>query len=328
MEIPNREPFAVRFWRCIEMKNLAIKAENLKKSYGELEAVRGISFEVEEGIIFGMLGPNGAGKTTTIETIVGLISRDGGLLSLFGLDPDKESDEIKKIIGVQLQSPALFPRLTVTEILALFASFYPEPMRVADVVSMIGLDEKEKTQVANLSGGQRHRLAVGLAMVSNGRVIFLDEPTTGLDPQARRYLWEVILSLKKAGKTVFLTTHYMDEAERLCDELLIIDHGRVIAKGSPKKLIKENFQETAIEFTDPGFLEEDKEELKGIGLAERITFDNEEKHIILYSNKVPESIKALMDFAEKKEKIIEDITVRQACLEDVFLKLTGRGIRE
>ena len=310
------------------MNNIAIKAIDLKKDYGEVKALDGLSFEVEEGIIFGMLGPNGAGKTTTIETIVGLTQRDSGSLDLFGLDPKKDYKKIKKIIGVQLQSPSLFPRLTVSEIIGLFASFYPAPMQVDEVIAMIGLEEKSKSQVTNLSGGQRHRLAVGLAIVSNGKVIFLDEPTTGLDPQARRYLWEVILSLKKAGKTVFLTTHYMDEAEQICDDLLIVDYGKLIAKGSPKQLIKENFQETAIEFADPGFLEEEREELKKIALAERVTFESEEKNIILYTNQVAETMKAIIDFAKLKNKVVEDIVVRQASLEDVFLKLTGRGIRE
>ncbi|MEJ6951500.1 ABC transporter ATP-binding protein [Natronospora cellulosivora (SeqCode)] len=310
------------------MNVLAIKAECLKKSYGEVKALRGISFQVKEGIIFGMLGPNGAGKTTTIETIIGLNKIDDGNLEIFGLDPDKDIGEIKKIIGVQLQSPALFPRLTVSEIIELFADFYPEPMKVEEVISMIGLEEKRKTMVDNLSGGQKHRLAVGLAIVSNGKIIFLDEPTTGLDPQARRSLWEVILKLKEKGKTVFLTTHYMDEAEKLCDDLLIIDQCKLIASGTPKDLINENFKEKAIEFSDPGFSNTEIEEITTIASVERITIDCDEKQVILYSSRVSEAIKDLLDFANKKGKEIEDIVLRQASLEDVFLKLTGRGIRE
>ncbi len=310
------------------MGSSGIKVKELKKYYGKVKAVDGISFEVEEGIIFGMLGPNGAGKTTTIETIVGLNKKDSGQVSVFGYDIENDIEQIKKIIGVQLQSPSLFPRLTVKEIIDLFGSLYPDPLESEEVIKKIGLKEKAVTQVANLSGGQKHRLAVGLAMVSNGKVVFLDEPTTGLDPQARRQLWEVILGLKEAGKTVFLTTHYMDEAEKLCDKLLVIDHGMVIAKGSPKSLIRDNFNETAIEFTDPGFSDAEREELIAKDIAERHTYESEENHIIFYTDEVADTIKKIIDFAESKGKSIEDIKVRHATLEDVFLKLTGRGIRE
>lgn len=310
------------------MGNSGITVKNLKKYYGKVKAVDGISFEVEEGIIFGMLGPNGAGKTTTIETIVGLNKKDSGQVKVYGYDIEEDKAQIKKIIGVQLQSPSLFPRLTVKEIIDLFGSFYPDPVDSSEVIEKIGLEQKSDTQVNGLSGGQKHRLAVGLAMVSNGKVIFLDEPTTGLDPQARRQLWDVILNLKKAGKTVFITTHYMDEAEQLCDKLLVIDHGKVIAEGSPGSLIKDNFKETAIEFTDPGFSAEEREELLKKDIAERHTYESEENHIILYTNEVPDTIKSIINFAESKGNTIDDIKVRHATLEDVFLKLTGRGMRE
>lgn len=253
------------------MKN-SIEVKGLKKYYGALKAVDGIDFSVKKGSIFGMLGPNGAGKTTTIETLIGLKKSDGGKVRILGYNPFEENElkEIRKKIGVQLQSPALFPRLTVKEIVNLFASFYPDSLESETVIEQVGLVNKKNSQVISLSGGQEHRLAVALAMVSNGKVIFLDEPTTGLDPQARRQLWEVIENLKKQGITVFLTTHYMDEAEKLCDDLVIIDKGEIIAKGSPENLIDENF--------------------------------------------------------DKKE--IKNVNVRHASLEDVFLKLTGREIRE
>ncbi|MFP4662256.1 MAG: ABC transporter ATP-binding protein [Halanaerobiales bacterium] len=310
------------------MSSSGIIVKDLKKHYGTIRAVDGISFEVEEGIIFGMLGPNGAGKTTTIETIVGLNKKDSGQVSVFGHDIEGELDKVKKLIGVQLQSPSLFPRLTVKEIIELFGSFYPDPLSSAEVIEKIGLEEKGNTHVKNLSGGQKHRLAVGLAMVSNGRAVFLDEPTTGLDPQARRQLWDVILALKGAGKTVFLTTHYMDEAEKLCDKLLVIDQGKVIAEGSPKSLIRDNFNETAVEFKNPGFVESEIEELLEKDIAERHSMESEEDHIILYTDDVPETIKGLINYTESKDKMIDDIMVRHATLEDVFLKLTGRGIRE
>ncbi|MFP4017479.1 MAG: ABC transporter ATP-binding protein [Halanaerobiales bacterium] len=310
------------------MGSSGIVVKDLKKHYGAVKAVDGISFEVEEGSVFGMLGPNGAGKTTTIETIVGLNKKDSGQVSVFGYDNENDLDKVKKLIGVQLQSPSLFPRLTVKEIIELFGSFYPDPLSSTEVIEKIGLEEKADTHVKNLSGGQKHRLAVGLAMVSNGKVVFLDEPTTGLDPQARRQVWDVILALKGAGKTVFITTHYMDEAEKLCDKLLVIDQGKIIAEGSPRSLIRDNFKETAVEFKNPGFADFEIEELLEQDIAERYSIESEEDHIILYTDDVPETIKGLMDFAESKDKTIDDIMVRHATLEDVFLKLTGRGIRE
>lgn len=310
------------------MNNISIRVKGLKKYYGQVKAVDGISFEVKSGSIFGMLGPNGAGKTTTIETLVGLNKKDAGEIEILGYNPDRELEKIKKMIGVQLQSPSLFPRLTVKEIIKLFGSFYPDPLDTREVMERVGLEKKANDQVKSLSGGQRHRLAVGIAMVSNGNIIFLDEPTTGLDPQARRQLWEVISALKGEGKTVFLTTHYMDEAEKLCDFLVIIDRGKVIASGSPAELIRNNFQETAVEFLDPGLTEDEKEKLAELELARRLSYESEEKHIILYTEEVPKTVKGLLDFSSEIGKPIDDIIVRHASLEDVFLKLTGRGIRE
>jgi len=310
------------------MNNISIRVKGLKKYYGQVKAVDGISFEVKSGSIFGMLGPNGAGKTTTIETLVGLNKKDAGEIEILGYNPDRELEKIKKMIGVQLQSPSLFPRLTVKEIIKLFGSFYPDPLDTREVMERVGLEKKANDQVKSLSGGQRHRLAVGIAMVSNGNIIFLDEPTTGLDPQARRQLWEVISALKGEGKTVFLTTHYMDEAEKLCDFLVIIDRGKVIASGSPAELIRNNFQETAVEFLDPGLTEDEKEKLAELELARRLSYESEEKHIILYTEEVPKTVKGLLDYSNEIGKPIDDIIVRHASLEDVFLKLTGRGIRE
>lgn len=218
--------------------------------------------------------------------------------------------------------------MTVKEIITLFASFYPDPLSVEEVIERVGLEKKAKTRVNSLSGGQKHRLAVGLAMVSNGKVVFLDEPTTGLDPQARRQLWDVVHQLKEEGTTVFLTTHYMEEAEQLCDDLAIIDKGKVIASGSPQELINRYFKETAVEFTDPGFISEERKELEGLDPVKRVSYEAEEEKIIIYTKEVPATIKSIFDYAEKKGKEVDDIVVRHATLEDVFLKLTGRGIRE
>jgi len=311
------------------MKN-SLEVEGLKKYYGNLKAVDGISFSVEDGSVFGMLGPNGAGKTTTIETLIGLKEKDGGKVSILGYDPFLEKDlkEIKKKIGVQLQSPSLFPRLTVKEIVNLFASFYPDPLENDLVIEQVGLENKKNERVISLSGGQKHRLAVALAMISNGDLIFLDEPTTGLDPQARRQLWDVIQGLKEKGVTVFLTTHYMEEAEKLCDNLVIIDQGEIIAKGSPKKLINEYFEEKAIEFNDPGFSNEEIRDLKENLDVDRIGYDEKLNRFILYSKDIKKLMANLINYSKRTKKEIDDITIRQASLEDVFIKLTGRGIRE
>jgi ABC-2 type transport system ATP-binding protein len=216
-----------------------MEVKNLKKSFGTLKAIDGISFKVEAGVVFGMLGPNGAGKSTTIEILTGLQNKDHGEVDILGLDMASNRGLLKEKLGVQLQSPALYEKLTVKEMAELFASFYNEPLSVTEVIGMVGLEDKLNERTENLSGGQRHRLAVALAIIGDGEIIFLDEPTTGLDPQSRRKLWDAIKSLKERGKTIFLTTHYMDEAEKLCDQLLIIDKGRVIAEGSPGSLLED-----------------------------------------------------------------------------------------
>ncbi len=310
------------------MSRFSIEVRDLKKYYGDVKAVDGISFNVERGMIFGMLGPNGAGKSTTIETLVGLNKREGGEIKVLGLDPQKELNELKKKIGVQLQTPSLFRRLTVKEIVHLFQSFYPNPLSEEEVLTRVGLQTMQKKQIHALSGGQRHRLSIALAMVGNSEIIFLDEPTTGLDPQARRQLWDVILHLKNEGVTVFLTTHYMDEAEKLCDQLVVIDYGKIIANGAPKELINNYFSDRAVEFTNPGFNNEEVEALENLKIANRISFEAEENHIILYTDEASRTITRLMNYAESLSKPIDDIIVRHATLEDVFLKLTGRGIRE
>ena len=311
------------------MKN-SIEVKNLKKYYGDVKAINGIDFSVEKGTIFGMLGPNGAGKTTTIETLVGLKEKTDGQVNILGFDPfnEKELQELKKNIGVQLQSPTLFPRLKVKEIVNLFASFYPDPLDNDTVIERVGLENKKDERIKSLSGGQKHRLAVALAMVSNGDIIFLDEPTTGLDPQARRQLWDVIYKLKEEGITVFLTTHYMDEAEKLCDNIVIIDKGKIIAEGSPHKLINQYFKERAVEFNDPGFTGDELKNLKDEVKAKRLNYDEKSERFILYTEDISGSMSDLISYSESSKKEIDDIKIRHASLEDVFIKLTGRGIRE
>jgi ABC-2 type transport system ATP-binding protein len=301
-----------------------VAVENLRKYYGQVKAVDGLSLTVDRGQIFGMLGPNGAGKTTTVECLIGLIERDSGTVRVMGEDPKTNPVAVKSRIGVQLQTAAMFPRLTVREIVRLFASFYPHPLNVDDAVSLVGLEDKANTQTRNLSGGQLQRLSVALALVADGEVVFLDEPTTGMDPQARRILWDVIEEMRSNGKTVFLTTHYMDEAERLCDSVVVIDQGKAIAIGSPDQLIKEHFSEQAIEFSHSEL--SGGESLSSLPGVTRM--QAEEDTVILYSSEIPKTMGALLNYAQEANVEISGLTVRTATLEDVFLKITGRRIRE
>jgi ABC-2 type transport system ATP-binding protein len=298
--------------------------ENLRKTYGKVKAVDGISFTVHAGEVFGMLGPNGAGKTTTVEIMVGIRSRDGGQVSVLEIDPRTAPRAVKAKVGVQLQSTELYPRLTTREVLQLFASFYPRPADPEAILGLVGLAEKRNSLVMHLSGGQVQRLALGTALVGDGAVVFLDEPTTGLDPQARLQLWEVIRKFKELGKTVFLTTHYMEEAERLCDRVAIIDHGRIIALGSPRALVAEHFSERAVEFRPrAGEAAADFAHLPSVTRAER-----QGELLTLYTRQVAPVLEAVLASTAADGGAAADITVRHATLEDVFIKLTGRRIRE
>ena len=309
------------------MNEVCIKVENLYKYFGEVKAVDGISFEVESGTIFGLLGPNGAGKTTTIENLIGLLSRDGGHIDILGFDPEKDKEKLQEKIGAQLQSPALFDKLTVKEMVSLFASFYTNPFSIEDAIEMVELNSKNEDYVESLSGGQKHRLAVALAIISNGEIIFLDEPTTGLDPQSRRKVWSVIKKLKKLGKTIFMTTHYMEEAEKLCDQLLIIDHGKVLVRGNPTELIEKHFEVDMIEFENSSFIED---EIGALASLESVTgqkLDHNE-NIILYTVDAVQTIAGLLAFSEKAGKPIRNLNLRKPTLDDLFIKLTGKEIRE
>ncbi|MDI6638543.1 MAG: ABC transporter ATP-binding protein [Bacillota bacterium] len=302
----------------------AVVVSGLRKTYGKTVAVDGLDLRVGCGQVFGMLGPNGAGKTTTVEILVGLRTRDAGEVSVFGMDPARQGREVRSRIGVQLQARGLYPRLTVKETVTLFASFYERTLPVDEIIEQVGLTAKARTVVRALSGGQAQRLGVALAMVNDADLVFLDEPTTGLDPQARRSLWDVIRSIRSRGKTVFLTTHYMDEAERLCDNVAVVDHGRVIAFGSPSDLISEHFQEQAIEFSNS--IAGDRERFEKLPGVTRTRFS--ENTATLYTCDVPATMAALMQLATGDGIRIDDVIVRRATLEDVFLKLTGRRIRE
>jgi ABC-2 type transport system ATP-binding protein len=302
----------------------AIEVTHLVKTFGMLRAVDGISFEVQAGEVFGMLGPNGAGKSTTMEMIEGLRQPDAGAIRVLGIDVIRQPARIKPRIGIQLQSTALFQKLTVHEVITLFASFFNRSLPVDDLLGLVNLEDKARIRSKNLSGGQQQRLAVALALVNDPEIVFLDEPTTGLDPQARRALWDVIASLQRRGKTIFLTTHSMEEAERLCDRVAIVDHGKIIALGPPGTLIRENFNQVVLEFATTDGLS--PERLATLPLVESVSIENGTTH--LYSSGVSRSTSALMALAEGQQEELKGFAIRTPTLEDVFLKLTGRRIRD
>jgi ABC-2 type transport system ATP-binding protein len=302
----------------------AIGVENLVKSYNGTRAVDGVSFAVEAGEIFGMLGPNGAGKTTTVEILEGLRKADSGHAQVLGRDISREGEKVKEEIGVALQTATLMPNQTPVELLELFGSFFQRSVPADSLLDKLGLQEKRNARVQTLSGGQQQRLSVAIALVNDPKIVFLDEPTTGLDPQARRSLWDVIEEMRGAGKTVLLTTHYMEEAERLCDRVAIMDHGRILALDTPQGLIRSQFTERAIQFATP----EGAEPAAFAHLPGVLRTAAEDGDVVLYSESVQKTLAALLEYATANGIELGDIHLRRATLEDVFLKLTGRRIRE
>jgi len=301
-----------------------IEVENLCKTYGDIKAVNNVSFTVAQGEIFGMLGPNGAGKTTTMEIVEGLRTADSGRVVVLGMGIRQRPRKIKASIGVQLQTTSLYPRLTVREVLDLFGSFFPRALPCDELIKLVGLEDSRTKLCINLSGGQQQRLSVALALVNDPQILFFDEPTSGLDPQARHNIWDVIRFASQKGKTVFLTTHYMEEAEHLCDRVAVIDHGEIIATDSPDELIRQNFNEEAIEFQlDQAISEQVLRQLAG---ATKVMVENGKA--TLYSGSVPATIAALLEMTTKRDMKLTELYVRRATLEDVFLKLTGRRIRD
>jgi ABC-2 type transport system ATP-binding protein len=301
-----------------------IRVDDVHKSYGDVRAVDGVSFEVRRGEVFGLLGPNGAGKTTTVEMLEGLRKPDGGRLEILGLDAVHQPDALRERIGVTLQTAELYPKLTVVEVLDLFRSFYERTLPTDRLVDFLDLGERRKAQTRELSGGQRQRLAVALALVNDPEVVFLDEPTTGLDPAARRSLWDLIERLREQRKTILLTTHYMEEADHLCDRLAIMDHGHILEMGTARELIDRRFHERAVRFDDLAGIAD--AELTGLPAVSSIRHD--EGTTFLYTKDVPAAIGALLALAETRGVDIGDLGVRKATLEDVFLDLTGRALRD
>ena len=308
-----------------------IEARGLVKRYKDHIAVNGVDLDVREGEIFGILGPNGAGKTTTLEMIEGLREPDAGTITVDGIDAVRNGDAVRRIIGVQLQSTALFPYLSARELIDLFASFYnvPEPRsRAPELLTLVGLEDKAGNRVDQLSGGQQQRLSIALALVNTPRVTFLDEPTTGLDPHARRNLWNSVLGVRDAGTTVVLTTHYMEEAEVLCDRIAIMDAGRVIACDTPAGLIRGLDLEATVSATvapeslGPSFTDA-LEELPGV-VSTIVAPTETPPRIRLQTRDVQATIVGLLALADRERVRLDDLGSTRATLEDVFLARTGR----
>jgi ABC-2 type transport system ATP-binding protein len=306
----------------------AIQCRDLRKTYdGKVEAVRGLSLEIRVGECFGLLGPNGAGKTTTIEILEGLLDPTSGEVTILGHTWQKNSREVREWLGISLQETRLSEKLTVRETIELFASFYREPRSADEVLDALQLGEKADAMVGKLSGGQRQRLAVATALVGNPRILFLDEPTTGLDPQSRRQLWDIIRNFQLAGGTVLLTTHYMDEAERLCDRLAIIDHGQVIAEGTPSDLIDRLGGHHVVEFQASGNSDGTAlDAWRALPGVESVRHDDGLVSLTVHEPHL--TIPALLDAVRKQGSQLLHLTTRQASLEDVFVNLTGRHLRE
>jgi ABC-2 type transport system ATP-binding protein len=300
------------------MGDLAIRCRGLSKRYGEVVAVDGLDLEVRRGECFGLLGPNGAGKTTTLEVLEGILPPGEGEVEVLGRSWSDSAPWLRERIGITLQETRLPDKLAVREILALFRSFYRQGRTVEEVIRLVSLEEKARAWYEKLSGGQKQRLAVACALVGDPELLFLDEPTTGLDPQSRRQLWEVIGAMRAEGRTVLLTTHYMDEAERLCDRVAVVDHGKVIALGTPRELV---------EFAAPDAgarLEESRlQALPGVRAVRR-----RNGSYALTVERVHLTVPALLQHLEEVQAPLENLVTHTATLEDVFVTLTGRRLRD
>jgi ABC-2 type transport system ATP-binding protein len=304
----------------------AIRCHGLVKRYGDVVAVNGLDLEVEPGECFGLLGPNGAGKTTTVEILQGILPADAGAVEVLGLRWGRDDDALRQRVGTQLQETLFAEKLTVLETVTMFRSFYRRGMAPADVLALVGLTEKRRAWVKNLSGGQRQRLALAVALVSEPELLFLDEPTAGLDPQARRALWDIIRALRARGRTVLLTTHYMDEAERLCDRVAVVDAGRVIALGTPRELIATLGAEHVVEFGVAHGNGPAPDALAGVPGVRAVRHEN--GTIRLTVAQIHETVPALIGLLREGGVELTELVTHHATLEDVFLHLTGRTLRD
>ena len=306
------------------MAESVIQVENLYKNYGAVEALRGVSFQVAEGEVFGLLGPNGAGKTSAVEILEGLRTPDRGTVRVGGLDPQKAGSDFKQQVGAVLQATSLPDKLRVSEALSLFARFYKRHRNSEELLRRFQLEEKRHAFYSELSGGQKQRLALALALVNDPSVLFLDEPTAGLDPQVRREIYTIIEELRQEKKTILLTTHYIEEAERLCERVAIVDNGRVIAMGTPQELKSRSAGTTRIQVRlaradDDGALAR----LEGVADCREL-----DGSYVLHSARPPQTIVALVKHLEAEGNELQSLEIASPSLEDVFIELTGRRLRD
>ncbi len=309
----------------MEPATVTLRCEGLVKRFGRLTAVDGIDLEARSGECLGILGPNGAGKTTSVEIFEGLTRQDEGLVEVLGQRWGAGSDHrLRMRLGVQLQETQLADKLTVGETIRLFRSFYTRGRSVDDVIALLGLEPKRHARVHKLSGGQRQRLALACALVSDPEVLFLDEPTTGLDPQARLGIWQVVETFRDSGGSVVLTTHYMEEAARLCDQVAILDHGRIVASGTPADLVASLGADQIVTFRVDGELDGDVlASLPGVHKVDR----RGDEHVLAVGS-AGELLPALLATLEHSGVVLDTLTTRMPTLEDVFVSLTGRGLRD
>jgi len=303
-----------------------LEARGLVKRFGEVTAVDGLDLVLAGGTCHGLLGPNGAGKTTTIEMLEGLKEPDAGEIRVLGRTWKEAPGAIRAAIGVQLQATEFQDKLTVFETLRMFRAFFAETRSEEEAIRFVGLEEKRHARVNTLSGGQKQRLALATALVNRPKLLFLDEPTTGLDPQARRRVWELVHSFKAEGGTVLLTTHYMDEAEQLCDDLAIVDHGKVIARGSPRTVIDSLGAESVVEFTPAAGAAPAPEELAALAGVSAVR--REAERFVLSVTRTQDAIAALFALCARRGTVLEDLRTHRPTLEDVFVSLTGKYLRD
>jgi ABC-2 type transport system ATP-binding protein len=309
------------------MREAALRVRALRKAYHDVVAVSGIDLDVPAGECFGLLGPNGAGKTTTIEICEGLTARDSGDVEVLGMRWESDARALKQRLGIQLQETQLSEKLTVAETVRLFRSFFDNGPTPEHVIALVQLEEKVRSRVGTLSGGQKQRLALACALVGDPQILFLDEPTTGLDPQARRQLWDLIEEFKRAGRTILLTTHYMDEAERLCERVAIMDHGKIIALGSPRELVASIGVEHVVEFSADAATEPlDLAELRAIEGVRDVRADN--GVVRMQVTALHRAVPALLAELLRRDIRLTELRTHSATLEDVFVTLTGRHLRD
>jgi ABC-2 type transport system ATP-binding protein len=302
-----------------------IQVQGLFKRYGELEAVRGVDFEVRAGEVFGLLGPNGAGKTTTVEILEGLRPRSDGHVRVLGFDPEVESKELKDRIGVCLQDTNLPDKIKVKEAVRLFSELYSHSTNGNDLLRRLQLWEKRNTFYSQLSGGQKQRLALTLALINVPQVLFLDEPTTGLDPQARHEIHGLVQALREEKRTILLTTHYIEEAEKLCDRVAIIDEGRIIAMGTPEEIRKRTVGQSIIEIHSEEAMPDEGTGWEG---AEKHHFGPGRKSLVVHSAKPARTLVDLVKWLEQKNIELSDVHLKRPSLEDVYIEMTGRRLRD